>query len=131
MVQQKEARLVNEWIMLNYPKALQWRRVRLGPLPLKQLSRAFKVTQRWVDLVFFWDNVLYVCEAKMKPNYGAIGQLEGYLDLIDKTPEFSFFLSYPKKGILLTTYEDPEIKRYAESKGIQYVVYAPDWVKEV
>lgn len=128
MVQQGEAKLVNEWLRVNHPKALQWKRVRLGPLPKKEFSQLFKVAQRWADAIYFEDDVIHIVEAKMRPTATAIGQLELYRQLFPDTPEFSQFRGKDIKLIFITTAEDVPIKRLAEEKGIEYVVFAPEFI---
>jgi hypothetical protein len=128
MVQQGEAKLMNEWLALYHPNALQWRRVRLGPLPLVDQQNLYKVTNRWVDAVFFEHNTVFLVEAKLKPNAGAIGQLELYSRLIRETPEFSDYRDKKIKMILLTTFDDKPVKDLCIDKNIDYIVYSPEWL---
>jgi len=128
MVQQGEAKLVNEWLRLNHPQALQWKRVRLGPLPNKQLSQLFKVAQRWADAIYLEDDVIHIVEAKVRPTATAIGQLELYRELFPDTPEFSQFRGKAIKLIFLTTADDVPIRRLCDEKGIEYVVFAPEFI---
>jgi len=128
MAQQKEARLVNEWLMLNHPNALQWRRVRLGPLPNKELARMYMVTLRWADAIYVEDGTVFIVEAKMRPDLGAISQLKAYKDLFYQTPEFTEFRNRPVELILLTTRRDPVLFDMCKREGIHYEVYAPAWL---
>ena len=130
MVQQGEAKLVNEWLALHHPNALQWRRVRLGPLPLVDQQNLYKVTLRWVDAIFFEDDKVHIVEAKLKPSPTAIGQLELYKRLFKETPEFSQYFDKEIKLIFLTTYEDKYVKDMCIDKGIDYVVYVPEWLSK-
>jgi len=129
VVQQREAKLVNEWLMTFHPNALQWRRVRLGPLPKKELASLYKVTLRWVDAIFKEGDKIYLVEAKLKPTPSAIGQLKLYKELFYQTPEFSEFHNLPVEMILLTTREDPHVKNLCIQEGINYVVYKPSWLE--
>jgi len=128
MAQQKEARLVNEWLMLKHPKALQWRRVRLGPLPTKELSGMYKVTLRWVDAIYIEDGRVNLVEAKLKPDLGAIAQLETYRDLFVKTPEFTEYHGSPINLVFLTIRRDPVMEEQCARREIRYEIYAPDWI---
>jgi len=131
MAQQKEARLVNEWMAIEHPNDLQWKRVRLGPLPDKQLARMYMITLRWADAIFIKDNTVNIVEAKLKPELGAISQLEAYRDLFPQTPEFTAYKTSPIHLIYLCTRKDPVVERMCEERGIEYVIYAPKWLFEL
>lgn len=128
MGRQREAKFVTEWLMTQHPTALQWRRVRLGPLPKKDLASIYKVTLRWVDAIFVEGGKVHLVEAKLKPTPSAVGQLKLYKELFYQTPEFSEFHSYPVELILLTTRDDPDVRRLCELEGIKYIVYQPKWI---
>jgi len=125
-----ESKLVYEWVGKEYPKALQWRRVRLGPRLKGKEGAMYGVIRRWADLVFKDDNTIYIVEAKIRPDVGALAQLELYCQLFPKTPEFSEFALLPIKLIFLTSIDDKEARRLAKDKGIDFVVYSPQWVKD-
>lgn len=122
---------MREWMQLNHPTALQWRRVRIGPLPSKELSRMYQQTLRWVDGIFIEDNIVHIIEAKLKPDPRAIGQLQLYRRLFSETPEFTMFHGFQVKTILLTTAKDHNVETLAADNNIEYVIYSPAWVKEV
>jgi len=116
----KESDLVNKWVWTFHPTSLQWRRVRLGIVPTKEAAREYLVILRWADLVFVENGIVYIVEAKLRPNAGAIGQLEHYKLLFGRTPEFSQYWTYPIELILLTNYMDLEIVELCSQKGIKY-----------
>ena len=128
MSQQREARLVNEWLWLNYNTKPQWHRVRLGPAFDKETARMYKVLLRWADAVVLNDNEILIIEAKMTPEPGAISQLEFYAQEFKHTPEFSDYWDFPQRLIFLTTREDEALHALASEKNIEYVVFRPDWV---
>lgn len=125
-----ENETVEEWRIARHPNALYWTRVRLGPIPNSEAGRTFNGLRRWADLVLYEDRTVYVIEAKMKPEPGALSQLELYLNLFAKTPEFSTFERRKVQGILLTTVEDEEVRRLAEGKGILFEVFKPSFFDE-
>jgi len=125
-----ENRLVWEYMIKYHPRALQWRRVRLGPYPEQEKSKLYSVLRRWADCVFVENKTVYILEAKMRAEPGAIGQLELYKKLFPDTPEFYQFRKYPIKLIFLTTIRDKVVEKLCKEKGIQYIVYSPAWVKE-
>jgi len=116
----KESELVNKWLWEFHPSSIQWRRVRLGIVPDKELAREYMVILRWADAVFIENGTVYIVEAKLRPNAGAIGQLEHYKMLFGRTPEFSQYWNYPIELILLTNYMDLEIVELCSQKGIKY-----------
>jgi len=116
-----ESRLLYEWMVENYPDKPQWRRVRLGPYPKGHEEPIYGIVRRWID---------GVVEAKIRPDPGALSQLELYAKLFPKTPEFSMFKDKPLELVFLTTKTDPEVEALAKEKGIRYVVYRPKWVEE-
>jgi len=124
----KESRLVYEWLQKNYPRCLQWRRVRLGPIPKGDIF--YQVVRRWADAVVFCGDKVIIVEAKIKADAGALGQLELYRELFPKTPEFSQLKDYPIELVFLTAFRDPQLEKLAKKKGIRYVVYCPKWLKE-
>ena len=130
MAQQMEARLINEYVMSTYPNDLQWRRVRIGPVPTKEDARMYKTTLRWVDAIVLHNNTVLIIEGKVRPELGARSQIEMYMQLFRSTPEFSAYWEYPMKGVLVTCLEDILVKNDCNEHGIDYVVYKPMWINE-
>lgn len=129
MTQQVEKRLVNEWLWEKHRNDAQWKRVRLGPLPNVKYARMYKVLLHWADALVFDGNQLILIEAKIRPDPKAIGQLEFYKQQLEKTPEFSQYMKYPIKLVLLTTLEDRNVRAFAAERDIDYEIYSPPWVK--
>lgn len=127
--------MVLEWVQKYHSHALQWRRVRVGPLPKTENSSFFSVLRRWADLVFVEDDIVYIVEAKVRPDPGALSQLKLYERLFPQTPEFSQLSNKQIKLVFLTSMEDKEVKKLAAELGIEYEVYRPAWldayIKEV
>lgn len=124
----KETDLLNAWLWQFHRTDVQWRRVRLGVLPTKALARMYMTILRWADAIFLKDGIVHIVEAKLRPDLGAIGQLEGYEKLFKQTPEFSAYQNWPIQKILLTTMRDLNVIQLASDKEIQYVVYTQDEV---
>ena len=128
MVQQKESVLVNRWIAKFHRTALQWTRVRLGIPANPEEAKLYSVLLRWADAIFIEDGVVHIIEGKLRPELGAIGQLEGYKELFAVTPEFSVYANWPINLILLSPVMDLGIAQICSKKGITYEVWAPaDW----
>lgn len=125
----KESELVNKWVWEFHKSALQWRRVRLGVVPTKEMAKAYMVILRWADLIFIEGGAVNIVEAKLRPTAGAVGQLEHYKELFTRTPEFEQYWTYPINLILLTPYMDLEIAELCSRKGIIYEHWSPPEIK--
>ena len=121
----KEFELVNDWVWRFHKFAPQWRRVRLGVVPSKEMAKAYSVILRWADLIFMEDGYVNIVEAKLRPTAGAVGQLEHYKELFGRTPEFKDYWDWPIKMILLTSYLDLELVELCSRKDIKYEHYVP------
>lgn len=130
MGQQKEARFLNEWLGMTFPAALQWKRVRLGPVADKAMAALLKITLRWADAVVFENGTVYIIEAKLRSDLGALAQLEEYKKLFRDTPEFSALADSPVEMILLLPYAWVDLVRAAAVRGIQVRIFQPAWVYE-
>jgi len=126
-MRQKEARFLNEWLMMRWPTALQWKRVRLGPLPDKDLGALMKITLRWVDAVVFDGEKVWLVEAKLKSELGAIAQLKEYKRLFPETPEFQLLRDKPIEMMLLIPYEWVDLVAAAKREGIIVEIFKPAW----
>ena len=126
----RESKLIFEWINKFHPNSLQWRRVQLGPVIEHEEARLMGVLRRWADAVFLAKDVVYIVEAAWAPDPGKVSQLELYKQLFPKTQKFSAWKDKEIKLIFLTTKIDKEVKDLCEEHGIEFVLYAPAWVKE-
>jgi len=124
--QQSEKILLNKWLAKFHRTDLQWRRVRLGEVATKEEAKYYKVILRWADAVFIKAGFVYIVEAKLRPDLGVIGQLEGYKKLFPLTPEFSWYKHWPVKMILLSPFLDLNIAELCKDKEIIYEVWDPE-----
>lgn len=120
----KETDMLNAWLWDKHRTDLQWRRVRLGVIPTKQLAREYMVLLRWADAVIVHDGIVYIVEAKLRPEPGAIGQLELYKDLFANTLEFSQYANYPVKLLLLCSIPDLAIAELCSKKEIIFEIFS-------
>ena len=123
--QQKESILLVKWMAKFHRTDLQWRRVRLGQVATKEEAKYYKVILRWCDAIFIEDGFVNIVEAKLRPDLGVIGQLEGYQKLFPQTPEFQVYKDWPVKMILLSPYLDLNVAELCKDKGIIYEVWEP------
>ena len=80
---------------------------------------------RWVDAIFIKDGFVNIVEAKLKPDLGTIGQLEGYKKLFPVTPEFDQYKDWPIKMIILSPVLTFDVAEIASEKGMIYEVWKP------
>ena len=128
MTRQIEKRLLNEFLLERYREKPQWKNVRLGPFPDNETAKEFGVIRRWADAIIKVGGELIIIEAKFSPEFGGLGQLDAYSELLSRTPEFQEFKGFPVRLIYLTTREDADVSVAATGKGIEYIVFRPDWV---
>ena len=121
----KESDVVNKWLAAFHRSALQWRRVRLGQVATKDEAKIYSVILRWADAIFIENGAVNIVEAKLRPDLGTLGQLEGYKELFKVTPEFSQYWNYPINLILLTPFLDLNIVELCTKKGITYEHWQP------
>ena len=122
----KESELLNTWLWEKHRRKLQWRNVRLGPLPDKAISRMYLVTLRWTDAIVVDQDAILIIEAKLAPTPTAFGQLDLYAKLFRQTPEFSVFDQHKIQKVFLTTSHDMALVELASEKDIIYKVFTWD-----
>jgi len=127
----KETDMLNAWLWDKHRTDLQWRRVRIGTLPTKELAREYMVLLRWVDAIVIHEGVVYLVEAKLRPEPGAIGQLELYNELFPHTLEFSAYQNWPVRMMLLTSIVDVNMVELCSKKNIIYTVFTEEEVNRV
>ncbi len=126
----RESRLVAEWLERTHPNALQWKRVRLGPIAPGKDPKYYGILRRYCDIIVKVGTSIMLIEAKMRPNPTAVGQLLLYRDLFPQTPEFTEYHELPIHLVFLTTVEDPVVKAMCGELDISYAVYGPPWAME-
>lgn len=125
MAELKESELVNKFLWEFHRTNPQWRRVRLGVVPSKELARMYLVTLRWADAIFIENETVFIVEAKLQPNAGAIGQLLLYYDLFGQTLEFKDYWHMKREMIFLCPAMDLNLAEQCAKHDIKYVVYDP------
>ena len=126
----KESDMLNAWLWEKHRTDIQWRRIRLGVLPTKELARMYMCILRWADAIVLHDGIVYIVEAKLRPAPGAIGQLELYKKLFLQTPEFEQYKNWPIKLLLLCAEPDLNMVEFCSEKDIIYEVFTEDQVNK-
>ena len=133
-----EGRLIAEFVAARFPGATILTRVKLGPYTgaadRPELSeperRMVGIWRRWVDAVVIEERQCWLIEGKIKPDPGVVSQLELYLELWPKTPEWGIYSGLPATGLIVTAIDDPLVRRMAVARGLVVEVYRPPWVDE-
>jgi len=126
----KESDMLNAWLWEKHRFDIQWRRIRLGVLPTKELARMYMTLLRWTDAIVLKDGTVYIIEAKLRPAPGAVGQLELYKQLFPETPEFDAYKEWPIKLVLLTSVVDLNMVEMCSKKDIDYEVFTEEEVNK-
>lgn len=121
----KESELVNMFLWEYHRTCPQWRRVRLGVVPTHELARMYMVTLRWADAIYIEGGEVFIVEAKLRPDAGAIGQLLLYKDLFGQTLEFMDYWPLKVNMIFLCTRPDLNLAEQCSKHDIKYVIYDP------
>ena len=123
---QKESILLTEYLKTFHRTDLQWKRVRLGIPANPAEAKLYSVLLRWADAIVIHNGFVLIIETKLRPELGAIGQLEGYKELFKVTPEFSAYEKWPIKLILVSPVLDLAIAEICKNKGITYDIFKPE-----
>jgi len=121
----KESTYLNRWLWEKHKTHVQWRRIRVGPLPSKAMARMYMSLLRWVDAIFLQEGMVHIVEAKIAPRAGAIGQLLLYKELFLQTPEFQAYKSWPIVLDFLCPEPDLQLAETCTKHGIRYIVWKP------
>lgn len=117
---------MNNWLWEFHKTDPQWKRVRVGPVPNPAEAKLYSVLLRWVDAIFLEDGNIVIVEAKIRPNYGAVGQLLGYRMLIKATPEFEQYVNWNVRMILVSKYPDLAVTELCSKYGVEHEVWNPE-----
>jgi hypothetical protein len=125
-----EALMVREYVDKMYPNNLKWLRHEVGAYNPDDPIQFNSQLRRWADAIIDVDDNILVIEAKMKPTPGAISQVQTYVHLIRETPDLQYYWDKSVFGMILTTWEDPAVKKVANEWGILYEVFQPSFYPE-
>lgn len=126
---ENEAMFINAYVAESYPAATALGKTRLGKRPYGQ--EIYSVTLGYPDKILLLPGEVIIIEGKIKASTAAIGQLEFYGSQFLETPGFEVYRDFKIRLILLTAVEDPAVRSYAESKGIEYIVFKPKEVERL
>jgi len=136
--EEKEMRMVIEYIAERWPGRRFGTRVRLGKVPTikvegipeEKMIGFFKPCWVYADAVVWDPPILWVIEAKVDDETRAIGQLKYYLTLIEETPGLITEEIKEVKGLILLARRIPAIAEFAKREGVEIDFYLPEWLEE-
>ena len=132
-----ETRLLSEYLALRWPNNRHVQRVRVGSydpaVDVEGLTpaeaRALGVWRRWVDAVVWEPARIVLVEASVTPDPGHVAQLELYVRLWPRTPEYAEWAAWPVHGHLVYAMPDPVLPGMAAERGFTMEVFQPPWVR--
>ncbi len=133
--QQRERRLVSEWINARHPNSRSWTQVDVGPIEdirsrpdLNSLQhRALSRFRRTVDAVVELEHTILVVEASIPPDPGHVSQLMLYLRLIANTDHAEWSTGKPFQGVYVMAIEDVTVTTLARELGLLVDIFSPQW----
>lgn len=132
MARQKESILLTRWLAKFHRDKPQWKRVRLGVPANPEEAKFLQVALRWADAIFLEDGIVNIVETKLKNLSSGIDQLNDYAELFKVTPEFSSYVNWPIKKILVSPFLDLFVAEKASKNDVEYIVWKPlDWHDEI
>lgn len=130
MGQQRETRLLNEWLWLYHRNTPTWKNVPLGSFHVEKGMREFMSKSPRADAIYVEEDTVFIVEAKIVDELKGIAELEMYKALFPGTPAFSQYHDLPIELVLLRARERPEVSQMAIDKNITPVTFTPSWVQE-
>jgi hypothetical protein len=137
--EQREKRLVAEWLQLTYPDAYYQLNVRLGSLPLDlgtsdtdtpEARLVHNAFARWADAIVFLDDRTVLVEGKIVAHPVALAELEVYERILPASPYLNLPRDRPIEKVLVYAKPDALVTQLAHEKGVRLAQYDPPWVDE-
>lgn len=134
----REMRLVSEYLVNAYPRAIHLTRVRLGTwepraeeLHLTESElRMLGSFRRWADAIVITSSEMVLIEGALRPDTGEASKLEIYARLVPSTPELRDYLDRPLRLELVYAIGDAVVVQYCRERGIRCVEFRPPWLDE-
>jgi hypothetical protein len=136
--EQRQTRLIAEWMMQQYPRGGYTLNARLGPaldglVESIGLERALQESAPWrprVDALAVEAGLVVLVEAEIRQVRNAVGNLLVYRNLVATTPELREHWGKPVEMVLLTPWTNSTIDAMARTAGVRMEVYNPPWIAD-
>ena len=137
--QQRERRLIKEFLAQHAPGITPIYNARIGPLPLGFAERInpdgsfmeISPSQRYADAALEFPDRVELWEGKVAMDGQAIGQLLVYRRAFALTPEFQRVSRLPVSLHIVAGYADPIAMEEAAAQGIEVKLYTPQWLRDM
>ena len=138
MGQQRERRLVAEYIVDRFPRAHVIYGCPLGPVPEKLVAtlgprkalRMARGLRPEVDALVVLDHKLILVEAKMQRWVDGIAKLPVYRSLIPTTPELQQYKEHEVEMRLCFPWESENVREAARQAGVVLDVFHQPWIDD-
>lgn len=138
MGQQRERRLIGEYIAAKFPRARVIYGCRLGPAPEKLVAtlgprKALRLARGMrpeVDAIVIQDRRLIMVEAKIVKWIDGIAKLPLYKSLVATTPELEAYQGYDIEMRLCYPWYSETIEAAANNLGVILDIYHQPWIDE-
>jgi hypothetical protein len=136
--QQREIRLVNEFISTYFPDDPVQTQVRLGPIVPRNAGQFISEAEmrlagefrRRADAVVYRPMETVVIEGAIRPTPGDVSLIEFYAHLLPDTPEMVNRSQLPIRKLLVFALRDSVLIAFALRRGIDVQLFKPSWVDE-
>lgn len=133
----RDMKLVEDYIDQHYPGRIKWLHVRLETLRdqlqfpgmVEEEKRIVSVFKRYADAVILDGGKLILIEGAVMPDLGDVSKLLGYEKPLRQTPEFKQYHDFPVEKQLVLAGEDKVSEELAEEHGVKVIYFKPDWVE--
>ena len=136
--QQRQTRLIAEWMGLKYPQGGYTLNARLGPaldgmVETVGEERALRESAPWrprVDGLVLEPDLVTLVEAEIRQPRNAVGNLLVYRNLVGTTPELRSHWGHSIRMLLLMPWTNASIDAIAHTAGVVVVIYNPPWIAD-
>jgi len=134
-----EPRWVSEYVAEHFSQHRVKLRCPLGPIPeeltkrlgYEKARRMYRPSRPEVDALIHLPGAILLIEAKIQKYMDGLAKLAVYKSLVPFTPELAKERVEEIIMRLLIPHEIPWVKTACVRTGVEYQIYAPDWILEI
>ncbi len=136
--QERERRLISEYLKETFPEGRYQLNVELGPIPQEYVTRMgfkraaamFRPTRPRIDAIKWGPDKYILIEAKLRDIKSGIGDLLYYRNIIPETLDLPEFTGQPITTRLVIPWMLDWLAPVARANNIEVVIFRPDWVDD-
>ncbi len=137
MSQQRETRLLSEYLAERWAGVPLRMNVPLGPLPEGLTAAIGARAIGWarpfrpeVDAVVWPGGKMILVEAKILSVIDGIAKLPVYGGLVDSTPELLPYAALPRELVVVCPWDAEHVQKMAATVGVRVDVFRPAWIED-